>query len=121
MSKDVKVVKVWNEYTPNPVLPPEVEALLQSKERLADLTLANMCQTESVFECERRMSELRKRRLLPPQLRVQVYESYARKNTPRQMMNVVHFLSNHQLVILYGEKLPPLNSPFCRVPFSNTD
>jgi len=101
-------------------IPVEVLALLAQKEAVAEVALVNLS-TIPAEDRHRCLTELETRRLLPSQIRTQVHESAARKNTTRQMTSIVFFLFDHQSAVLLGEKLPPLHSPFCRVPFSNVN
>jgi len=91
-------------------MPPQVLEVLSEKESKARRALQ--------YLDTHRLNELKERRLMPHQIRDQAYESLGRHNTPRQIMSVVNFLYDHQNVVILGEKLPPMSSVFCRVPFS---
>ncbi len=70
---------------------------------------------------QRRLDELTSRQLDPQQIRDQLDECLARGNTPRQLISIIKFLHCHQLAVLLGDTLPPLNSAFSKIPFGRNN
>jgi hypothetical protein len=110
------------ERPPCPDMPQDVIKLLEYNEKRAANALESLLHqvdgSMSHVERQRRIEELRTRRLLPADIREQVYDSFARGNNTRQMLSVVTFLYDMHNTSVMGEKLPPINSIFSRVPFS---
>ena len=99
-------------------LPLEVAKVLDENEKKSNMQLRILSFTETEEECQTRWTDLSDRGLQPHQIRQQVEATLRRANSRQQMLSVVHFLFQMQSAVINGERLPPPDSVFCKVPFS---
>ena len=94
-------------------LPLEVESFLRDQEQRVDRRMSTL----PLAERTKRYNELQARGLMPYAMREHVYDAVRRKKTPEQLFSIISFISQLQTAVIEGEKLPPIGSSFCRIPF----
>jgi ABC-type uncharacterized transport system ATPase subunit len=101
-------------------LPDEVERSIRDKEKQIETLMYALRMSSQVPEEEllKRSTEISHRNLGKEEIRQQIKHLARKRNQNRQLLSAVQFLFEMKSTVIRGEKLPPPDSPFCRVPFS---